>query len=325
MEIASRSPSWETFRRGLAAGIGRGCIDDAVILAWDELGFVQFIQGDDTIDIQVSDNKALPLDARQRAALVAAGWDPPGGGFGPLWSREVRWRPDHQMFDEVAQLITATLQEAIGLRSPADLDIKAFSTYSGDDFELPVTPGEYERAASDVELRLADVRLHDATAAFLIDKEGLSARTVAVPARAADRRPTHADAGEYFLDRVLYVDGDDPHILVLSHVGPSGLTGSRLVPPRPGVDGPFIRAEQGSAPYLRYLLQRNVTVAAALAADPELCERMSALLRTGRADVIRARRVAVDSSGSVTVTTMRLAPQDVDVPTLRLPVSSVPS
>ena len=70
---------------------------------------------------------------------------------------------------------------------------------------------------------------------------------------------------------------------------------------------------------MRGLLQRNKAVAAALAADPELYERMTALLSTGRADAVRAQRIAVDAAGVISVFPMPLAPHEMDVPTLRLP------
>ncbi|GGQ84922.1 TY-Chap domain-containing protein [Couchioplanes azureus] len=312
------APNWERFAQGVAAGIARGCVDDAVILAWSERGFVQYMQEAGSITVQVSDPDVAPLSEQQRHTLASDGWDPPGSDFGPLWTREVRWRPDPVLFDEFAQMITVVLRDVIALPSPAQLRVEAFNVIGGERFELPFTGVEYDKAVLDAQLRLADLRLHESAAAFLIGRQGLDAQTVAVVARAAGRRPTRTDAGEYFVDRVLYVDGDDPHLLVWSHVGPSGRTGSRLVPPHPPVDGPFIRAEQGSAVYVRDLLQRNKSFAAALRANPALHERVRALLGTGRADVVRAACVGVDSTGAVTVTAMKLAPHEIDVPTLRL-------
>ncbi|MEU8663215.1 TY-Chap domain-containing protein [Actinoplanes philippinensis] len=313
---------WDTFEQGLALGIARACVEDAVIFAWHNLGFVQFHQGDDYLHVEVSDNGDLPLTARQRETLAAAGWNGPGSGFGPMWTQDLHWRPHRDFFDAAARLITGVLRDVIAIKSPADLDVKAFNVLEHDDFVLPILGDEHQRGTADVALRLADIPMHEAVATFLIAQDYPAARTVAVPARAADHRPSADYAGEYFLDRVLYVDGDDPHILVWSHVGPTGRTGSRLVPPHPDPSGRWVRASQGSAHYVRDLLQRNKTIGAALAADPDLHERMTALLRSGRPDVVRAYRVTVDAEAAVTVGRHRLAPEVLDVPTLQLARSS---
>ncbi|GAA1621106.1 TY-Chap domain-containing protein [Actinoplanes couchii] len=306
--------SWEDFTRALAAGIGRGCEDDAVILGWHELGFVQFIQSTDEISVEVSDNEGLPLTGAQRAGLTAAGWGPPPPGFGGLYHRDLPWRAEQRVFDETAQLITTTLRDAIGVSSPADLEIKAFNVMGGERFALPLTPLEFEKAVVDVKARLADLDLQEAAAAYLIRESGVPTRTVAVVHGPAHHRPGPADAGDFFLDRVLLVEGDDPHIMVWSHSGPNKRLGSRLVARLPGDTGPYIRAEQSSTPYVRDLLRRHPAVAA----DPETRDLMNTLLAGGRPDVVRAERVAIDAAGTITVTRMRLDADEMEVSTLRV-------
>ena len=312
---------WETFTEGLAAGLGENRVDDAVISSYGErrsAQYIQYLQNVDTITLEVSNFRAAPLTQQQRVVLAVLGWEPPARGPDANWTKTLPWQPDPHLLDATAQMIVGVLRDVLAVPAPQNLRIEAFNVATGEAFWLPFTGLEHQRAVADAALRQADLRLHEAAATYVIEKQGLDARVVAVLTMAADRRPNRADAGEYFVDRILYVGGLDPHILVWSHIGPSGRRGSRLVPPHPPVDGPYIRAEQGSAAYVRDLLQRNRALTEILDTDHDVRDLMNAALATGRHAAVRAASIAVDASGVITVTGMVLPPHVIDVPTLHL-------
>jgi hypothetical protein len=280
------------------------------------------MQNIDTVTLHVRDDPDnAPLTEPQRATLTAEGWQPPGPGFGPMWTIDLDWRPDPDMFAQAAQTITWALRDVLEVPAPTGMAVEAFNVRSGDHFALAITEAEYARAVADGNLRQADLRLHDAAAAMVAQRQVPGARTVAVIAAAADQRPTREHSGEFYVDRILYVPGRDPHLLVWSHLTPTGQSGTRLVPHHPPRQAPYLRAAQGHPLYVRDLLQRNQVVAEALRADPDLHATLTALLASGRPDVVRAQRLQTSTSGTagVSVTDLRLDADELDLATLRLP------
>ncbi|GAA1614167.1 TY-Chap domain-containing protein [Catellatospora bangladeshensis] len=315
---------WLAFAASIAAGTGCASLNDAVIIDIASGRFLQWVQNFDSITVNISDNDEQPLTVDQRTALADQGWQAPTRAE-PTWNRDVRWQPSQDMFDMFAVLITVTLHVHLGVQSAAGLQIRAFNLGGGERYELPMSAIEYRRACADVSLRLADLRLHHSAAAFVMDKESITAALVVVDVMPADRRPTEHDSGAYFLDRIVLVEGGDPHLAIWSHVAPGGRAGSRLVPDHPPRPGRPLRAEQGNPIYIRYLLQHSAALAAALHADPALRERMSGLLASGRADAVRAMHIEASTGGSgIRITTMLLAPEKLDGASIALPGGDAP-
>ncbi|MEV0453674.1 TY-Chap domain-containing protein [Catellatospora methionotrophica] len=313
---------WLAFAASIAAGTGCASLNDAVIIDIAGGRFLQWVQNVDSITVNISDNDEEPLTADQRTALADQGWQAPTWAE-PTWNRDIRWQPSQDMFDMFAVLITVTLRVHLGVQSAFGLQIRSFNLNGGARYALPMSAIEYQRACTDVSLRLADLQLHDAAAALVIEKESLAAALVVVDVMPADRRPTEDESGAYFLDRILLVEGDDPHIAIWSHVAPGGRAASRVVPDHPPQPGRPLRAEQGNPIYVRYLLQHSAALAAALHADPALRDRMSGLLASGRADAVRAMHIeASTDGGGIRVTTMLLAPEKLDCASIALPAAA---
>ncbi|WP_433047097.1 TY-Chap domain-containing protein [Dactylosporangium sp. CS-033363] len=307
---------WDTFARGLALDFGQCAFDDAVILRFGADRYVQYIQNLESITVEVSDLDAAALTAGEHEYLAGEGFAPPDDGW--TWKRDIPWQPEPQLFHRIAHLVASLLRNLHGVRFPGQLTVESFNVRGQGDFELPFTGLARERAVLNGEMRQADLRLHEAAANLLLQTTVPGARIVAVIPTAADRRSTEDGYGDFFVDRVVLVEGEDPHILLWHHIGPNGFTGSRYVPAHPPADGPLLRAEQGAALYVRDLLQRNRILAEALRADPDLHARMHAVVATGHPDAVRAQRVRVDAEGQITTTRLRMQADELDVPTLKV-------
>ncbi|MFC7761128.1 hypothetical protein ACFQY4_26170 [Catellatospora bangladeshensis] len=313
---------WLAFAASIAAGTGCASLNDAVIIDIASGRFLQWVQNFDSITVNISDNDEQPLTVDQRTALADQGWQAPPGPSPPGTATS---DGSQARTCSTCSAVLITLHVHLGVQSAAGLQIRAFNLGGGERYELPMSAIEYRRACADVSLRLADLRLHHSAAAFVMDKESITAALVVVDVMPADRRPTEHDSGAYFLDRIVLVEGGDPHLAIWSHVAPGGRAGSRLVPDHPPRPGRPLRAEQGNPIYIRYLLQHSAALAAALHADPALRERMSGLLASGRADAVRAMHIEASTGGSgIRITTMLLAPEKLDGASIALPGGDAP-
>jgi len=85
-------------------------------------------------------------------------------------------------------MIVGVLCDVLAVPAPQRLRVEPFNVTTGEAFWLPLTSLERQRASADGALRQADLRLHESVAAYLIKKQALDARAVAVLTMAADRR-----------------------------------------------------------------------------------------------------------------------------------------
>ncbi|MDI1466340.1 toxin glutamine deamidase domain-containing protein [Catellatospora sp. KI3] len=115
-------------------------------------------------------------------------------------------------------------------------------------------------------------------------------------------------------DRIL-VEANDAGIVILEEKGVGSSLGTRWVENPEDPDGELINSEQTSPEYVHGVLEIDYKLAEALAADPELAERMQRLAADGK---IRCIVVRGKDDGTITIQEAVLDPDRLRADTIRL-------
>ncbi|MGW1544663.1 TY-Chap domain-containing protein [Streptomyces sp. NPDC002309] len=121
---------WNDFRSRLLRDLANLADEDIVILLHGDRG-VQFAQHPRMLltEAIMSPRQipARPLPEQQHTALVALGWIPPDVPHFTNWHLGLPWPATTAQYDATAARSMRTLRDVVGVPSPSDLRIKAWS------------------------------------------------------------------------------------------------------------------------------------------------------------------------------------------------------
>jgi hypothetical protein len=273
---------WATFTGSLASDLLRLREDDAIILHVADAVYVQVIQLQAELRMEV---RARP---GSDGAVRALGWSPPGPGANENWNTGVAMPDDRDRYRAAAWLLVTTLRDVLGVADPATLRVKAFNVVGAgkvtctaveladrdpdpDGLNPGLAEARAEIAAAD-ERRYAELELIAAGITRLIAELYPTGRLVAVTGTAGDRGsfPTQ--------DRIVYVPPPADEIVVF---GAGDDLGRRRSADWPPSDGHYTWANQGTFRYLRHMLDTDPHVLAGLADDPQAADAVRRFLAGG--------------------------------------------
>lgn len=140
---------WSDFFRRLRRDLADLADEDIVILLYGDHG-VQFAQTPRMLLTEAVINSgpvsARPLPEQAHAALVALGWNPPDVPRFTNWHLELPWPATSAQYDAATSRSVRTLRDVLGVPSPSDLTIKAWSDRTHEPLDLSLAarsvPGE---------------------------------------------------------------------------------------------------------------------------------------------------------------------------------------
>jgi hypothetical protein len=316
---------WLGLHEAIAAAAGCWAIDDCMIFNFGE-HHLQLIQNLHTVHIEITDmDPRNPwLDLEQRGLLAADGWEPPDPPGYFAWRLEVPYQPGPQHCQQIAMIVCDGLYRICRVQSPEELAIRAFSTNTGEDLAVALRPLELQRARADADVRHTTVRLTEAAITHALAVQFPDGVTVAARSHHAPDVRSSGGVGSAGANRwpggdlLLYLDGPAPRLMVWHVIPADGRSVVMMVLDPNRTDGSFINVEQGSAPYLRELLERNLHVREAMARDPAMHRNLSEVLATRGLEGISCQGLAIGPDGSMTLTDYRIDPSSLGPAPLRL-------
>ncbi|KOV51226.1 hypothetical protein ADL00_41225 [Streptomyces sp. AS58] len=121
---------WSDFFGRLRRDVADLADEDIVILLYGDRG-VQFAQTPRMLltEAIISPGPLLaqPLPEQEHAELVALGWSPPDVPHFTNWHLELPWPATAAQYDATTSRLVKTLRDVLGVPSPSDLTIKAWS------------------------------------------------------------------------------------------------------------------------------------------------------------------------------------------------------
>ncbi|MFJ6631169.1 TY-Chap domain-containing protein [Streptomyces sp. NPDC091376] len=133
---------WNDFSGRLRRDLADLADEDIVILLCGDRG-VQFAQTPRMLLTEAITGPgpipAQPLPEQEHAALVALGWIPPDVPHFTNWHLELPWPATAAQYDAATSRLVQTLRDVLGVPSPSDLTIKAWSDKTREPLGLFIT------------------------------------------------------------------------------------------------------------------------------------------------------------------------------------------